>query len=49
VEEMLDKQKLDAVYICVPPYAHGEIEHALIERNIHGFWKTTLYQQNQPS
>lgn len=32
--EMLDKEKLDAVYICVPPFAHGEIEQQLIERGI---------------
>lgn len=32
--EMLDSSKLDAVYICVPPFAHGEIEQALIEREI---------------
>lgn len=34
VHQMLDDRKLDAVYICVPPFAHGEIEIALIERNI---------------
>ncbi|MHA6480614.1 Gfo/Idh/MocA family protein [Paenibacillus sp. strain BS8-2] len=36
VTEMLDsrKRKLDAVYICVPPFAHGDIENALIERSI---------------
>jgi myo-inositol 2-dehydrogenase / D-chiro-inositol 1-dehydrogenase len=32
--EMLDCEKLDAVYICVPPFAHGEIEKQLIERGI---------------
>lgn len=32
--EMLDATKLDAVYICVPPMAHGEIEKELIARNI---------------
>lgn len=31
---MLDDRKLDAVYICVPPFAHGEIETALIDRGI---------------
>ncbi|MCU6794258.1 Gfo/Idh/MocA family oxidoreductase [Paenibacillus sp. WQ 127069] len=31
---MLDQQKLDAVFVCVPPMAHGEIEYALIERGI---------------
>ncbi|MFC0272596.1 Gfo/Idh/MocA family protein [Metabacillus herbersteinensis] len=32
--EMLDCEKLDAVYICVPPFAHGELELQLIERGI---------------
>lgn len=32
--EMLDREKLDAVYICVPPKAHGEIESELIGRGI---------------
>lgn len=34
VETMLEEQKLDAVYICVPPMAHGAIEDRLIERGI---------------
>ncbi|MFC4779582.1 Gfo/Idh/MocA family protein [Paenibacillus sp. GCM10023252] len=34
VHRMLEEQELDAVYICVPPFAHGEIEEALIERAI---------------
>lgn len=34
VHAMLDNNKLDAVYICVPPFAHGEAERALIERGI---------------
>lgn len=34
INDMLDARKLDAVYICVPPFAHGEIESALIERGI---------------
>ncbi|WP_054955205.1 Gfo/Idh/MocA family protein [Paenibacillus dakarensis] len=33
-EQMLDEVKPDAVYICVPPYAHGEMENLLIERGI---------------
>jgi len=32
--EMLDGEKLDAVYICVPPFAHGETEVQLIDRKI---------------
>jgi myo-inositol 2-dehydrogenase / D-chiro-inositol 1-dehydrogenase len=42
VEQMLDKQKLDAVYICVPPMAHGSIEQALIERRIPFFVEKPL-------
>ncbi|UQZ85806.1 putative oxidoreductase YcjS [Paenibacillus konkukensis] len=34
IHAMLDGTKLDAVYICVPPMAHGEAERALIERGI---------------
>ncbi|WP_079912199.1 Gfo/Idh/MocA family protein [Paenibacillus sp. 32352] len=34
IHRMLDETSLDAVYICVPPMAHGEIETALIERGI---------------
>ncbi len=32
-QEML-KEELDALYICVPPFAHGEIELAAIERGL---------------
>ncbi|MCM3725743.1 Gfo/Idh/MocA family oxidoreductase [Neobacillus cucumis] len=48
VEEMLDKQKLDAVYICVPPYAHGAIEYALLERNIPFFVEKPLAMNDAP-
>ncbi|MGF6353317.1 myo-inositol 2-dehydrogenase/D-chiro-inositol 1-dehydrogenase [Paenibacillus sp. 4624] len=34
LEHMLDNEKLDAVYICVPPMSHGFIEAALIKRGI---------------
>ncbi|WP_338552974.1 Gfo/Idh/MocA family oxidoreductase [Paenibacillus sp. KS-LC4] len=34
VSDMLDDRKLDAVYICVPPFAHGEIETELVKRKI---------------
>ncbi len=33
-KEMLDEEKLHAVYICVPPFAHTEIELELISRKI---------------
>lgn len=34
ITDMLDSRKLDAVYICVPPFAHGEMELALAERGL---------------
>lgn len=34
INDMLDGSKLDAVYICTPPFAHGHFEEALIERGI---------------
>ncbi|MCA0756669.1 Gfo/Idh/MocA family oxidoreductase [Paenibacillus sp. N4] len=34
IHKLLEDRKLDAAYICVPPFAHGEIEQALIERGI---------------
>jgi len=35
--EMLDKEKIDAVFVCVPPFAHGTIEEDLAARGIHLF------------
>ncbi|MEN3534714.1 Gfo/Idh/MocA family oxidoreductase [Microbispora sp. ZYX-F-249] len=32
--EMLDRESLDAVYICVPPGAHGEPERAVLARRL---------------
>ncbi len=34
---MYDKVKPDAVYVCVPPDAHGGMEEAALERGIHLF------------
>lgn len=34
---MLDEVKPDMVFVCVPPYCHGEIEEELLARNIHFF------------
>lgn len=34
---MLDGAKLDAVFICVPPFAHGAPELACLERGLHLF------------
>jgi predicted dehydrogenase len=35
LEEMLDREKPDALYICIPPYAHSGQEFLAIERGIH--------------
>ena len=32
--EMIEKEDLDALYICVPPYAHGEIETLAAENSV---------------
>jgi len=40
--EMLDKETIDAAYICVPPSAHGAIEQALVDRNIPFFVEKPL-------
>jgi predicted dehydrogenase/glycosyltransferase involved in cell wall biosynthesis/threonine dehydrogenase-like Zn-dependent dehydrogenase len=32
--EMLDAQRPDAVFVCVPPFAHGEPERDLVERGV---------------
>ncbi|RXZ84299.1 gfo/Idh/MocA family oxidoreductase [Paenibacillaceae bacterium] len=42
IHDMLDARKLDAVYICTPPFAHGEIELALAERNVPFFVEKPL-------
>ncbi|MFD1179236.1 Gfo/Idh/MocA family protein [Paenibacillus puldeungensis] len=40
--EMLDSQKLDAVYLCIPPMAHGQMELELIDRAIPFFVEKPL-------
>ena len=51
VEQMLDETKPDAVYICVPPFAHGEIELQLVQRGIpfwlRSRWVLTLIRQGR--
>lgn len=42
LSDMLDNEKLDAVYLCIPPLAHGEIEAELIERGIPFFVEKPL-------
>lgn len=33
-EELLDSEDLDALYVCVPPFAHGPPEHAAIDARL---------------
>lgn len=40
--EMLDREPLDAVYICVPPFAHGVPEAAVLERDLPFFVEKPL-------
>ncbi len=41
LRQMLDGEKLDAVYVCVPPFAHG-FEPMIVERGIHLFVEKPL-------
>lgn len=34
-KDMLNQEKLDAIYVCVPPFAHGDIEENIVEKGIH--------------
>lgn len=43
--EMLDKEQLDAVYICVPPFAHGSPEAAVIQCDLPFFVEKPLAAQ----
>ncbi len=42
LEEMMAKEKLDAVYICVPPMGHESYEKTLIENQIPFFCRKTF-------
>ncbi len=34
-ERMLEEQDLDVLYVCTPPFAHGDVEISAAERGIH--------------
>jgi len=40
--QMLDSEDLDAVYVCLPPFAHGDPEMAVIEHNMNLFVEKPL-------
>lgn len=35
IDEMLDTVDMDALFICVPPFAHADIEEKAVQRGIH--------------
>ena len=41
-KRMLDETKPGAVYVCVPPYARGDMEEAAAERGIHLFLESPI-------
>jgi predicted dehydrogenase len=47
--DMLDGEKLDAVYVCVPPFAHGEAEMAIVERGIPMFVEKPISIEHDPA
>jgi predicted dehydrogenase/glycosyltransferase involved in cell wall biosynthesis len=40
--DMLDADEFEAIYVCVPPFAHGEIEEELIARGLPFFVEKPL-------
>lgn len=41
-QDMLEQETLDAIYICVPPFAHGELEQAVIDHQLPFFVEKPL-------
>ncbi|HEX2054827.1 MAG TPA: Gfo/Idh/MocA family oxidoreductase [Actinomycetota bacterium] len=39
---LLDSEDLDAVWLCVPPFAHGPLEHAAVDRSLPFFVEKPL-------
>lgn len=39
---LLEQEELDAVWLCVPPFAHGPLEHAAIDRSLPFFVEKPL-------
>lgn len=42
VNLMLEKEKLDVLFVCVPPFAHGDIEEKAAAKGIHLFVEKPL-------
>ena len=46
---MYDKEELDAVYICTPPFAHGEQERIACEQGIAMFIEKPIHSELEPA
>ncbi|GIH78049.1 Gfo/Idh/MocA family protein [Planobispora longispora] len=46
-ETLLDGERLDAVYVCVPPFAHGPVELAVLEAGLPLFVEKPLALDEQ--
>ena len=46
---MYDKEDLDAVYICTPPFAHGEQERIACEQDIAMFIEKPIHSELEPA
>ncbi|MDE0009908.1 MAG: Gfo/Idh/MocA family oxidoreductase [Candidatus Poribacteria bacterium] len=46
---MYDKEDLDAVYICTPPFAHGEQEQIACEQGIAMFIEKPIHSELEPA
>ncbi|MDE0426691.1 MAG: Gfo/Idh/MocA family oxidoreductase [Candidatus Poribacteria bacterium] len=46
---MYDKEGLDAVYICTPPFAHGEQERIACEQGIAMFIEKPIHSELEPA
>lgn len=40
--ELVEREHLDAVWLCVPPFAHGPLEHACLDRRLPFFVEKPL-------
>ncbi|KIL40573.1 oxidoreductase [Gordoniibacillus kamchatkensis] len=41
-DEMLEREQLDALFLCVPPFAHGDLEEKAADRGLHLFVEKPL-------
>ncbi|SEN31139.1 Gfo/Idh/MocA family protein [Lihuaxuella thermophila] len=47
--DLLDGEKPDGVYICLPPFAHGETELEIVKRGIPMFIEKPLAAEREPA